>query len=77
MELSTCDANDWLLLAMAQSRLGNHEEARTWFDKAVAWIETNEPNHEGLARYRMEAANLLGLPEPSTPKDRSNSPPAP
>jgi WD40 repeat protein/tetratricopeptide (TPR) repeat protein len=36
-------ALDWLFLAMVQQRLGQAEDARKWFDKADAWINTNVP----------------------------------
>jgi tetratricopeptide (TPR) repeat protein len=48
-------------LAMARWQLGQKEEARTWYDKAVAWMEKIRPKDEGLLRFRAEAAALLGL----------------
>jgi tetratricopeptide (TPR) repeat protein len=36
------DARDWLFLAMASQRLGRGEEAKTWLDKAVRWIDQAE-----------------------------------
>jgi hypothetical protein len=46
---------------MARWRLGQRDEARAWYDKAVAWMEKNQPKDEGLRRFRAEAATLLGL----------------
>jgi tetratricopeptide (TPR) repeat protein len=55
------DANDWLFLAMAHWQLGHKDEARTWYDKAVQWMEKNKPKDEELLRFRAEAAELLGI----------------
>jgi hypothetical protein len=30
---------NWLWLALAQQRLGRHEEARRWLDKATTWLD--------------------------------------
>src|SRR5205807_5020677 len=30
---------DWFVLAMAHARLGDKTQARTWYDRAVAWME--------------------------------------
>jgi tetratricopeptide (TPR) repeat protein len=57
------DAADWFFLAMAHWRLGHHDEARAWYDKAVAWKARNRPQdkNEELSRHRVEAEALLGL----------------
>jgi eukaryotic-like serine/threonine-protein kinase len=55
------DPTDWFITAMAQSRLGNNDQASFWFDKAVAWMDKYTPKDGALARYRAEAASLLGL----------------
>jgi tetratricopeptide (TPR) repeat protein len=52
---------DWYFLAMANWQLGRTEEARTWYDKAVAWTDQNRPGDEELIRFRTEAAELLGV----------------
>jgi tetratricopeptide (TPR) repeat protein len=41
-------------LAMAHWRLGNKGQARTWYDRALAWVEGSQPP-------RAEAAQLLGV----------------
>jgi eukaryotic-like serine/threonine-protein kinase len=70
MTLGTPGPYDWFRLAIAQSRLGNKDQARTSFDKAVAWMEKDPRKNEHLARYRAEAAALLGLKdEPIIPKE--------
>ncbi len=64
MELSQGgDPNDWLFLAMAHAKLGTKDEARTWYDRAVQWMEKNAPRNEDLRRFRAEAAKLLGVKE--------------
>jgi tetratricopeptide (TPR) repeat protein len=50
-------------LAMAQCRLGNKDEACSWYDQAVAWMDKNQPTNEELRRFRAEAAELLGVNE--------------
>src|SRR5262249_38587167 len=37
---------DWLFLAMAHWRLGDRNEARTWFDRAVQEMDRDKPNDE-------------------------------
>ncbi|HUQ69688.1 MAG TPA: tetratricopeptide repeat protein, partial [Planctomycetaceae bacterium] len=53
------DCFDWLSLAMAHWQLGNKDEARQWNDRAVAWMEKNNPQDEELKRFSAEAAELL------------------
>jgi tetratricopeptide (TPR) repeat protein len=52
---------DWFFLAMAHWQLGDKEAARTWHDKAVEWMDKNQPQNEELRRFREEAAVLLGV----------------
>jgi tetratricopeptide (TPR) repeat protein/serine/threonine protein kinase len=59
---------EWLFLAMAHHNLGAHEEARKWYDKAVAYLEryssaleTNSRDADQLRRFRAEAEQRLGL----------------
>jgi hypothetical protein len=44
---------------MAYASLGQHEEARQWFDKAKATMKTLEPSHVELAELRDQAEQLL------------------
>jgi eukaryotic-like serine/threonine-protein kinase len=60
------DSFDFFFLAMAHWQLGDQEQARTWYDKAVQWMETNKPQDEELRRFRTEASNLLGVKEIAT-----------
>jgi tetratricopeptide (TPR) repeat protein/serine/threonine protein kinase len=55
------DSSDWFFLAMAHWKLGEKEEARTWFDRAVQWMDKNQPKNDELGRFRAEAAQLLGI----------------
>jgi tetratricopeptide (TPR) repeat protein len=50
-------------LAMAHGKLGHNDEARAWYDKAVAWMAKNKPKDDELIGFRAEAAALLGLTE--------------
>jgi tetratricopeptide (TPR) repeat protein len=46
-------------LAMAHWQLGEQDQARTWYDKAVAWMDKNQPNSRQLLRFRAEAEELM------------------
>jgi Flp pilus assembly protein TadD len=52
---------DWFFLAMAHWRLGDPDEARQWYDKAVSWMEEHQPKDQELARFRAEAEELLAM----------------
>jgi serine/threonine protein kinase len=69
MELTGGDSPpDWLFLAMAHWQKGDRAEARSWHDKAVAWLGRNRPDEE-LTRFRAEAEALLrpGNPDGAMP----------
>jgi uncharacterized protein HemY len=53
--------SDGFFLAMAHWRLGDHEQARRWYEQGVKWMEKNRPLDEELRRLRTEAVTLLGL----------------
>jgi tetratricopeptide (TPR) repeat protein len=53
------DSFDWFFLAMAHFRQGNHDEARRWFDAAVAWMAKRAPQDGELGRFRAEAQAAL------------------
>jgi len=55
------DSVDWFFLAMAHGQLGHKDEARRSYDRAVAWMDRNNPDDEDLRRFRTEAAELLGI----------------
>jgi tetratricopeptide (TPR) repeat protein len=56
---------DEFFLAMSRWRLGDHAEARRMYDQAVHWMEENQPHDAELRRFRGEAAELLGIGDPS------------
>ena len=68
------DATDWFFLAMAHWQLGDKDEARKWYDKAVEWMDKNQPKNEELLRFRAEAAELLGISEPAKSTDAAPQP---
>ncbi len=53
------DSFQWFFLAMAE--LGNKEQARKWYDRAVDRANKNQPANAQLLCFRAEAAELLGL----------------
>jgi hypothetical protein len=57
------DSSDFFILAMVHQGLGHTEEARRWYDKAVQWMEKNQPRNPELLRFRAEAARLLAVKE--------------
>ena len=57
------DSIEWFFLAMTHWQLGNQDQARQWYDKAVAWMDKNQPDNEELCRFRAEAAELLKIAE--------------
>lgn len=50
---------DWFFLAMAHWQLGQKDDARKWYDRAVRWMEKTQRQDEELLRFRAEAAELL------------------
>lgn len=60
---STGHSLEWFPLAMAHWQLGEQEAARKWYDKAVEWMDKNQPKSEELRRFRAEAGELLGVKE--------------
>ncbi|MBX7073033.1 MAG: protein kinase [Pirellulales bacterium] len=51
-------------LAMAHWQLGHKDEARTWYDRSVEWMEKNQPKNDDLSRFRAEAEQLMGITKP-------------
>jgi tetratricopeptide (TPR) repeat protein len=50
---------DWFFLAMAHWRLGDRDQARTWFDRAVHGMDKHKPQDDELRRFRAEAEAML------------------
>jgi hypothetical protein len=57
------DSNDWFFLAMAHWHLGDKPQACSWYEKAVPWMDKNQPKDEELIRFRAEAAAFMGVKE--------------
>jgi WD40 repeat protein/serine/threonine protein kinase/tetratricopeptide (TPR) repeat protein len=55
------DGFDWFFLAMAHWKLGEKDKAREWYDRAVQWMDKNQPTNDELRRFRTEASELLEL----------------
>ena len=68
------DSSDWYFLAMAHWQLGHKDEARKWYDKAVEWMDKNQPRNDELLRFRDEAAELLCISEPAKSTDAAPRP---
>ena len=60
-ELGRGRGSSGFFLAMSHWQLENKDEARQWYEKAVAWMEKAEPDDEELKRFRSEAEELLGI----------------
>jgi eukaryotic-like serine/threonine-protein kinase len=74
------DSFTWFFLAMAHWQLGEQQEARRWYGRAVRWLEENEralakdPSYgEQLQRFRAEAAALLDVPGPPAAGEKGRS----
>ena len=48
-------------LAMSHWRLGDHDKARHWYEKAVKVMTVNKSTDEELLRFRAEAEETLGI----------------
>jgi tetratricopeptide (TPR) repeat protein/tRNA A-37 threonylcarbamoyl transferase component Bud32 len=58
------DATDWFFLAMAHWHLGERDQARVWYDRAVQAVEKSKRPDEDLRQFHAEAAELLGVGRP-------------
>ena len=64
MDPPPVDALDADLVARWQQ--GDKATARSWYDKAVRWMEERKSQDDELRRFRDEAAALLGVTDLST-----------
>ena len=55
------DGRDWFFVAISEWRLGDEAEARQWYDRAVRWMDENDPENKHLVEARAEAEKTLGL----------------
>jgi WD40 repeat protein/Flp pilus assembly protein TadD len=54
-------AYNGFFLAMARWQLGDKQQARTWYEQAVQWMDKTQPQNAELHRFRAEAAELLSI----------------
>jgi hypothetical protein len=59
------DSFDWFFLAMAHRRLDHDDQARAWYDKAVEWMDKNQPNNETLRGFRAVCGGLVSSTGPN------------
>ncbi len=57
-------AYNWFFQAMVHWQKGDKDEARKWFDKAVAWTKEKDPKNKELLQFWREASELMGQPGP-------------
>ena len=63
MELSSGgDSRHWFFLGMAHWQIGDKDDARKWYDRAVNGLRKNLPTYHELRRFRAEAEELMGKP---------------
>jgi Tfp pilus assembly protein PilF len=58
----TKTSHESFVLSMIAWRLGQPDEARSRYERAVEWMERHEPANPVLINLRKECAALLGLP---------------
>ena len=51
------DGWQWMFVALAHARLGHPNEARQWYDRALAWAEQDPKRlkNKAFRRYQKEA----------------------
>jgi serine/threonine protein kinase/tetratricopeptide (TPR) repeat protein len=64
------DGWEWFFLAMSHWQLGDKQQARTWYDRAIQWTDQNRPRDENLRRCRAEAAALIDGTDNAPPKGK-------
>ena len=62
------NARQWFFLAMAHRQLDAKDDARRWYDRAVAWMDKHAAKDAELQRIRTEAAELLKMEDGKKPK---------
>jgi serine/threonine protein kinase/tetratricopeptide (TPR) repeat protein len=64
------DGWEWFILAMAHWQLGDKQQARALYDRAIQWMDEHQPRDEKLRRWRAEAAALLDATDNPTQKGK-------
>ena len=57
---SVGSVTDWLFLAMALERLGRHDSAMEWYEKAESAIRAQSDVSDEHSRFQEEAAEVVG-----------------
>jgi tetratricopeptide (TPR) repeat protein len=68
------DPLDFFFLAMTHWQLGDHIQARQWYDEGVAWMSEHNSKDEQQGSFRTEAAQLLGISQPKSSTAPSTRP---
>jgi serine/threonine protein kinase/Flp pilus assembly protein TadD len=68
------DSAEWFFLALAHWQLGEKQQARAWYDRAVRRMDEHQPRDEKLRRCRAEAAAVLEVAD--DPTQQGKYPPA-
>jgi len=63
------NTQDRFRLATAHWRAGNEDEAREWYARGIAWVQEQDFHERSAAKFRTEAAVLLGIDDASTTDD--------
>jgi serine/threonine protein kinase/Flp pilus assembly protein TadD len=66
------DSTELFFLAMAYWQLGDKQQARSSYDRAMRWMDENQPRDEKLRRWRAEAAALLGVTDKPMAKEKDS-----
>jgi tetratricopeptide (TPR) repeat protein len=65
------DSTECFFRAMAHWQLGDKEQARSWYDRAIRWMDENQPRDENLCRWRAEATALLDVADKPMAKEKA------
>jgi tetratricopeptide (TPR) repeat protein len=68
MDAAKATAANAFFLAMARWQVGERETARRWYGTAAERMAKTKWPPPDLPRFRAEAARLLGMPNPQTPR---------
>jgi uncharacterized protein HemY len=60
----TGSALNGFFLAMAYHQMVDREQARSWFDRSVTWMDEHNTTDPNAFEYEAEAATLLGVKLP-------------
>jgi tetratricopeptide (TPR) repeat protein len=52
---------DWFPLAMVHWQLSKRDEARKWYERAIEWMEKNQPQDPEVRAFQVETEQMLGV----------------